>query len=237
MTLSAGMCVVPILLFLLVLAVPTASLNVDQVDTDTLALFPSPLACASAQLYRGGECAVDAQCASHFFNSGELLDPAMTKAPIAAVPGRVLGGNAIELVVEHPAVRDRVLTDIVVAENRTACNYPGPYWRKAVVTDALNESATLCHYLYVSNIPWAESCDLARDENATHVDVVFTGNVTVTYEDSLGEFDGVPLGSRSVASVVRFAVVQPKVIRDIATTVAILDEPRRLGAVTRQAFD
>jgi len=226
---------VVVLSVLSLLAVPTRSLNADQIDTDSLALFSSPLACASAQLYSGGACVVDAECATHFFNGGALLDPAMTQAPIAAVPGRVLGLNAIELVVEHPAVRDRVLTGIVIAENRTACNYPGPHWRKAVFRDALNATATLCHDLYVSSIPWSENCDLARDENATHV--VFTGNVTVTYEDSLGEFDGVPLGARAVASVVRFAVVQPKVIRDIATTVAILDEPRLLGAVTRQTFD
>merc|ERR1711907_685221 len=64
-----------------------------------------------------------------------------------------------------------------------------------------------------------------------------TGHGTVFYEDSLGELDGIALGARQVSSVVRFELSQPKVIRDISTSIQIFDEPRLLGAVTRQLFD
>ena len=49
--------------------------------------------------------------------------------------------------------------------------------------------------------------------------------------------DGVSIGARQVASVVRFQLDQPKTITDIRTDVRLYDEPRLLGAVTRQLFD
>jgi hypothetical protein len=59
----------------------------------------------------------------------------------------------------------------------------------------------------------------------------------VRYTDSLGELDGVPLGNRQVESVIRFQIDQPKTITDISTAVRLYDEPRLLGAATRQLFD
>lgn len=93
----------------------------------------------------------------------------------------------------------------------------------------------MCRDTYISNIPWATECGMVRSENASHV--TFTGQGTVFYDDPLPPIDGQPVGNREVSSVIKFALSQPKVIRDITTTVTILDEPRLLGAVTRQQFD
>jgi hypothetical protein len=81
----------------------------------------------------------------------------------------------------------------------------------------------------------SEECALARHENATHV--WFDGAGTVEYSDALGEIDGVALDTRQVASVIKIALYQPKMLRDITTAVRVYDEPRLLGAVTRQLFD
>ena len=134
--------------------------------------------------------------------------------------------------------RGRRVTAIVLDENNAECNYPGPYWTKGVqpgwaTRDA--DGAPVCRDTFASSIPWTTDCGLVRSENATHV--TFQGHGTVRYEDALGQLDGVSLGAREVASIVRFQIDQPKVIRDISTTVRIVDEPRLLGAVTRQLFD
>ena len=118
------------------------------------------------------------------------------------------------------------------------CNYPGPNWIKGTQAnwaDSDRKTAKVCRDTYISNIPWATDCGMVRSENATHV--TFSGQGTVSYDDPLPSIDNVPVGNRQVSSVVKFALAQPKVIRDISTTVTILDEPRLLGAVTRQQFD
>jgi hypothetical protein len=121
----------------------------------------------------------------------------------------------------------------------TECNYPGPNWKKGTQPNWAKHNkktdANVCRDIYISNIPWANDCGMVRKENDTHV--TFTGQGTVSYDDPLPPIDGQPVGNRQVSSVIKFALAQPKVIRDITTTVTILDEPRLLGAVTRQQFD
>jgi hypothetical protein len=158
------------------------------------------------------------------------------QAPISLEPGRVVGTNSLEIIVQHAAVLDRIVTRIVLNESNAACNYPGANWRKGVQTNwALDNNRAVCRDTYVSNIPWSEECALARNENATHV--WFEGAGTVEYSDALGSLDGVALGTRHVASVIKIALYQPKMLRDISTAVRVFDEPRLLGAVTRQQFD
>lgn len=227
------------LVLLLVAGVIGTSITVDGVE---VSVFPSPIACRSAHVFNGSECVADGACERAYFGGGMPVSLSQTEAPVSAVPGRVLGANSIELVVRHPAVVDRVMTSIVLDASRPACNYPGVNWRKGVMladvppaSRADGQAATVCHDVYISSIPWSEECGLQRGENATYV--VFSGNATAAYDDALGSLDGVPLGVRKVSSVIRFAIAQPKVVRDISTQVQVLDEPRLLGAVTRQTFD
>lgn len=215
-----------------------ATATIDGVE---VSVFASPIACRSAHVFNGSACRAESECERAYFGGGAHVSVSQTEAPVSAVPGRVLGSNSIELVVRHPAVLDRVMTGIVLHVNRSACNYPGVNWRKGVVlvapasSQAMAATPTVCHDVYISSIPWTEDCGLQREENATHV--VFSGNATAAYDDALGSLDGVPLGLRKVSSVIRFVIVQPKVVRDISTHVQVLDEPRLLGAVTRQTFD
>jgi len=194
------------------------------------------VACASAALFNGTACAAHAQCSAQFFI--DSVDALKTEAPISLVPSALVSNNALELIVQHAAVKGRVVTSIVLSGASAACNYPGPFWAKSVQPNwaaAVQNGPPICRDVYVSRIPWTTACGLVRTENATFVKL--SGSGTVSYNDSLGSFDGVSLGARAVASVIRFEVLQPRVIRDITTKVRVYDDPRLLGAVTRQLFD
>ena len=102
------------------------------------------------------------------------------------------------------------------------------YWRKGVDTQA----DSYCSDVYVSAIPWMTDCALERTQNSTHV--TFAGTGKVFYKDTFA-FDGRNL-TREWSSVVRFELVQPRVIRDISTSVRVFDDPRLLSVVTRQAY-
>ena len=205
--------------------------NPDAVQTSSAA---STTACKSAHLFDGTACNADTTCAAQYYLN--VVDQTKTEAPISLEPGRVIGTNSIEIVVQHAAVLDRMVTKIELNPANAACNYPGANWKKGVQSGwASDNGRAICRDTYVSSIPWATDCNMARNENATHV--WFLGKGTVFYDDSLGQLDGMSLGARKVSSVVQFAIYQPKVIRDISTQVRILDEPRLLGAITRQLFD
>jgi hypothetical protein len=55
----------------------------------------------------------------------ETIDPLKTEFPTSLVPGRVAGTNSLEIVVQHPAVKGRVVKSIVLNATNAACNYPG----------------------------------------------------------------------------------------------------------------
>jgi hypothetical protein len=225
-------------LLLLSAASAFGAVQLNAVDPEAVqAATLNTKACRSAHLQSDADaCAPIATCAAQYLIS--TIDDSKTEAPISLEPGRVVGTNSIEIVVQHAAVRDRIVNRIVLNENNAACNYPGANWRKGVQSSWAIDSANnapVCRDTYVSGIPWTTDCGLVRGENATHV--WFRGAGTVFYQDSLGTLDGVALGQRDVSSVVRFEIVQPRVIRDISTQVRILDEPRLLAAVTRQLFD
>ncbi len=214
---------------------PAPLINSTIVDSSLPMCLATQRPCQSATMFDGRTCAFNDVCAAQYqLTSIDLLK---TEAPISLEPGRVVGTNALELVVQHPAVADRVVESIVLLDANPACNYPGPNWCKGLQTSwaTLPSGARVCRDIYVSNIPWSVDCGLKREENATHV--CFGGAGLVNYNDSLGALDSIELGARKVSSVIRFALCQPKVISDISTVVRILDEPRLLGALTRQRFD
>lgn len=154
--------------------------------------------------------------------------------PTSLVPGRVAGTNSLEIVVQHPAVKGRVVKSIVLNATNADCNYPGANWFHGL--DPTSQAK--CRDVYTSSIPWpiaASQCGMTRSENATHV--TFGGIGVVNYEDVLPELDGQQLAPRQVRSIVQFSLVQPKIISDITTTVTTLDEPRLLSAITRQQYD
>jgi hypothetical protein len=224
------------MLLISLVAVASAAVTLNQVDPDAVqtSAAPSTSACHSAQLFNGTNCNDVPMCAAQYYLSG--VDALATAAPISLEPGRVVGTNSLEIIVQHAAVQNRIVTRIVFNESNVACNYPGANWRKGVQTNwALDNNQAVCRDTYVSSIPWDEECALARHENATHV--WFDGVGTVEYSDALGEIDGVALDTRQVASVIKIALYQPKMVRDITTAVRVYDEPRLLGAVTRQLFD
>jgi hypothetical protein len=160
----------------------------------------------------------------------------MTEAPVSLDSDRQVGTNAIEIMVQHPAVLGRLVSSIVLNGSNPACNFPGANWRKGVQPDWATDGANqVCRDTYLSAVPWTELCGLVRGENSTHV--WFGGNATISYSDSLGSLDGIPLGSRQLSSTQQFTILQPKMIREISTQVRILDEPRLLGAVTSQQFN
>ena len=176
-----------------------------------------------------GTCLPMAQCTSKY--ALETVDPNKTEFPTSLVPGRVAGTNSLEIVVQHPAVKGRVVQSIVLNASNADCNYPGRYWFKGIDATTL----ATCRDVYTSAVPWplaATACGMTRSENTTHV--TFRGKGTVNYEDELPALDGVAVPPRQVASVVQFELLQPKTIRDITTQVVILDDPRILSAITRQ---
>ena len=177
-------------------------------------------------------CIEVTQCTANY--ALETIDPLKTEFPTSLVPGRVAGTNSLEIVVQHPAVKGRVVRTIVLNATNAACNYPGDNWWHGV--DATSQAD--CRDVYTSSIPWpvaASQCGMTRSENATHV--TFNGVGVVNYEDLLPALDGVQLDPRQVRSIVQFSLVQPKIISDITTTVTTLDEPRLLSAITRQQYD
>merc|ERR1712199_68643 len=225
-----------VLTLLLTSATFALELNAVNPDAVTVGESPSTNACRSAHLQQpDGSCSPNPTCASQYFLTN--VKQLETEAPTSLEPGRVVGTNALEIVVQHASVLDRLVTKIELSADEPLCNYPGPHWTKGLQTNwaATESGADVCRDTYTSNIPWSIDCGLIRSENTTHV--TFTGHGTVFYEDSLGELDGIALGARQVSSVVRFELSQPKVIRDISTSIQIFDEPRLLGAVTRQLFD
>jgi hypothetical protein len=169
----------------------------------------------------------------------ETIDPLKTEFPTSLVPGRVAGTNSLEIVVQHPAVKGRVVKSIVLNATNAACNYPGENWYHGVdAPTAMSAATATCRDVYTSSIPWpiaASQCGMARNENATHV--WFDGVGVVNYDDLLPALDGVQLEPRQVRSIVQFRLVQPKVIADITTSVTTFDEPRLLSAITRQQYD
>merc|ERR1712232_915902 len=225
-----------VLTLLLTSATFALELNAVNPDAVTVGESPSTNACRSAHLQQpDGSCSPNPTCASQYFLTN--VKQLETEAPTSLEPGRVVGTNALEIVVQHASVLDRLVTKIELSADEPLCDYPGPHWTKGLQPNwaATESGADVCRDTYTSNIPWSIDCGLIRSENTTHV--TFTGHGTVFYEDSLGELDGIALGARQVSSVVRFELSQPKVIRDISTSIQIFDEPRLLGAVTRQLFD
>ena len=57
-----------------------------------------------------------------------VIDPLKTEMPTSLVPGRVAGTNSLEIVVQHPAVKGRVVKSIVLNATNADCNYPGANW-------------------------------------------------------------------------------------------------------------
>jgi hypothetical protein len=200
---------------------------------------PNRVACASAFVGdgSGSNCVEVPTCAAQYYLRD--VQNSETEAPISLEPGRVVGTNTLQIVVQHAAVLGRTITKVTLAANNSDCNYPGPYWSKGTQTNwAVSDKQTgapVCRDTYISNVPWSINCGMTRNENETHVS--FNGQGLVEFEEPLGSLDGMPLAPRLVASGVKFALVQPKVVRDIATTVRIIDDPRLLSAVTRQVFE
>lgn len=195
---------------------------------------PSTIACNSASIYDGSSCNSISSCSSQYWLTA--IDPTMTEAPVSLDADHQVGTNAIAIMVQHPAVLGRLVSSIVLNGSNPACNFPGAHWRKGVQSDWATDGANqVCRDTYLSAVPWTELCGLVRGENSTHV--WFGGNATVSYSDSLGSLDGIPLGSRQLSSTQQFTILQPKMIREISTQVRILDEPRLLGAVTSQQFN
>ena len=216
---------------------PTPVADNDDVRTGDV---PNSASCASAFIgdASGAKCIEVPQCSSQYYM--RTVGNTETEAPVSLEPGRVVGTNSLQIVVQHAAVLDRVVKKITLSDKNADCNYPGKYWKKGThanwaVTDNAADGSKVCRDTYISDIPWAQDCGMMRSENATHV--TFLGKGLVTYEDPLGELDGIKLAPRVVSSVVQFSLSQPKVVRDISTVVRIIDEPRLLGAVTRQQFD
>lgn len=232
-----------ILLLLPVASAVIAPTPIDDDDDVQTSFDPSYSACKSAFIGRVGadptadhatRCREINACSSQYYLTS--VADTKTEAPISLEPGRVVGTNSIQIVVQHAAVLERMVTKITLNPANAACNYPGANWKKGVHSNwATDNGRPVCRDTYISNIPWTTDCGMTRSENATHV--TFLGKGTVDYQDVLGSLDGVALGARNVSSVIQFSIAQPKVIRDISTQVRILDEPRLLGAVTRQQFD
>lgn len=168
-------------------------------------------ACKSAHVASGEACVKDERCAAQYFV--DVVSQTKTEAPVSLEGGRVVGENAIEIVVQHAAVPDRLVNRITLNAQKSDCNYPGRHWRKGVEANWMrhpNTGAPVCRDTYISDIPWTLDCGLRRTENATHVR--FAGQGTVVFEEPLGSIDGIALGSREVIAIVQFAIVHPRTI-------------------------
>jgi hypothetical protein len=88
-------------------------------DNDAVINSPdkSSTACESGSINidkEGTQCTAVPQCTAQFYL--EKVENLETEAPISLEPGKVVGTNSLNLVVQHAAVKGRIVTAVVLKD-------------------------------------------------------------------------------------------------------------------------